>query len=55
MVMLDDDRPVNGADYEDEDGELLPDIPPDVPEADALEQSQPVPLDEDADAQERAG
>jgi hypothetical protein len=31
--------------------EPLASIPPDVPEADALEQSQPVPLDEDAQEQ----
>jgi hypothetical protein len=51
--MLDDDRPVNDVD-EDEQGEWPPAIPPDVPEADALEQSQPVPVDDD-DAQDRAG
>jgi hypothetical protein len=51
--VTEDDRPVDDA--EDGDDELLPVIPPDVPEADALEQSQPVPLDDDADAQERAG
>jgi hypothetical protein len=52
-VMLDDDRPVNDVEEDDED-ERPQSIPPDVPEADALEQSQPVPLDDD-DAQDRAG
>jgi hypothetical protein len=51
--MLDDDRPVNDVEEDDED-ERPQSIPPDVPEADALEQSQPVPLDDD-DAQDRAG
>jgi hypothetical protein len=45
----DEDRPVTST----EPDEAPPAIPPDVPEADALDQSRAEPLDDDADAWDR--
>jgi hypothetical protein len=49
VTHLDDDRPLPAPDPDDRP----PSIPPDVPEADALDQLRAVPLDEEAEDRDR--